>query len=398
MIEKGCSTAENVESLPEKMPDAWENWEAGDTLREKIYGKNRTFAADVWFRFRHKTSALIGLIVIFLLTLFAFVGPLFTEHTYDRQNLDYANLPPFLKVHEVNGTRYYVTQGLKLLPFDEDGNLEEALSGGSEDLVERSLLFETKDGPLKLFYAEKPQRLEDASGAPAAVKKVWNPEYPLGSDMLGRDIMARLMFGTRVSLFVALVATLVNMTIGIVYGGISGYVGGMTDIIMMRIVDIISTIPLTLYVILLMVFLDSGLLSIVVALSSVYWVTMAQVVRGQVFAMKDQEFVLAAKTIGSSARTILLRHALPNMMGPILVTATMLIPSAIFMEAFLSFIGLGIAPPMASLGTMCNDSIQTLKSAPYQLFLPSLVICIIMFSFNYVGDGLRDALDPKLKK
>jgi len=147
-----------------------------------------------------------------------------------------------------------------------------------------------------------------------------------------------------------------------------------------------------------MVFLESGLFSIIVALSSVYWVTMARVVRGQVFSIKQQEFVYAARTIGSSGWTILTRHLLPNVMGPILVTATMLIPSAIFMEAFLSFIGIGIAPPMASLGTMCNDSIQTLKASPYQLFFPALVICIIMFSFNYVGDGLRDALDPKLKK
>jgi len=188
------------------------------------------------------------------------------------------------------------------------------------------------------------------------------------------------------------------MLIGILYGGISGYLGGRTDAIMMRIVDIIATIPLTLYVILIKVCLDDGLISIIVALSSVYWVDMARVVRGQVLSLKNQEFVLAARTIGSSTKSILLRHLIPNAMGPILVTVTMLIPSAIFMEAFMSFIGIGIAPPMASLGTMCNDATEALRTNPYQLFLPAVAICIIMFAFNFIGDGLRDALDPKLKK
>ena len=193
-------------------------------------------------------------------------------------------------------------------------------------------------------------------------------------------------------------AAAVNMVIGILFGGISGYAGGMVDTVMMRIVDIISTIPLTLYVILIMVVMGSGLKSIIVALGTVYWVDMARVVRGQVLSLKGQEFVMAAKTIGSSTKTILLEHLIPNAMGSILVTVTMLIPSAIFMEAFLGYVGIGLQPPLASLGTMCNDATENLRSCPHQLFLPALVICLIMFGFNFVGDGLRDALDPKLKK
>ena len=206
------------------------------------------------------------------------------------------------------------------------------------------------------------------------------------------------MYGTRVSLMVAFVAVLVNMIIGIIFGGVSGYAGGMVDTIMMRVVDIISTIPLTLYVIRIMVVLGTGLKSIIVALGTVYWVDMARVVRGQVLSLREQEFVLAAKTIGSSTKTILFQHLIPNAMGSILVTVTMLIPSAIFMEAFLGFLGIGLQPPLASLGTMCNDATENLRSCPYQLFIPALVICLIMFAFNFVGDGLRDALDPKLKK
>lgn len=380
------------------MENKWQRVNVDQSLKEKIYTKNRSFASDVWYRFRHKFSALAGLVCILLMSLFAFVGPYFTEHTYDRQNLEHVNLPPILSVQEIGGESYYVTRGMKLLHISPSGEALKSVAASADDAIGRRMAFEVDGEELILDYGQMPAVLVDSAGNTATKKTVWNATYRLGSDMLGRDIMARLMYGSRISLIVALVATVINMTIGIFYGGISGYIGGMIDMIMMRIVDIISTIPLTLYVILIMVFLESGLFSIIVALSSVYWVTMARVVRGQVFSIKQQEFVYAARTIGSSGWTILTRHLLPNVMGPILVTATMLIPSAIFMEAFLSFIGIGIAPPMASLGTMCNDSIQTLKASPYQLFFPALVICIIMFSFNYVGDGLRDALDPKLKK
>jgi oligopeptide transport system permease protein len=227
---------------------------------------------------------------------------------------------------------------------------------------------------------------------------MWNKSYILGTDALGRDVLTRLMYGTRISMLVALMAAFVNLIIGILYGGISGYLGGTVDMIMMRIVDIISTIPLTLYVILIMQVLGAGIQSIIVALGSVYWVDMARVVRGQILSLKQQEFVLAAKTIGSSATTILFDHLIPNALGSILVTITMLIPSAIFMEAFLGYLGIGLQPPLASLGTMCNDASANLRTSPHELLIPALMICVIMFAFNFVGDGLRDALDPKLKK
>ena len=225
-----------------------------------------------------------------------------------------------------------------------------------------------------------------------------NKEHWLGTDTNGMDMLTRLMYGTRISMLVALMAAFVNLIIGILYGGISGYLGGTVDMIMMRIVDIISTIPLTLYVILIMQVLGAGIQSIIVALGSVYWVDMARVVRGQILSLKQQEFVLAAKTIGSSATTILFDHLIPNALGSILVTITMLIPSAIFMEAFLGYLGIGLQPPLASLGTMCNDASANLRTSPHELLIPALMICVIMFAFNFVGDGLRDALDPKLKK
>ena len=223
-------------------------------------------------------------------------------------------------------------------------------------------------------------------------------QYPFGCDQLGRCVYSRIIQGARISIGYAALVVFISCIWGTSLGIISSYYGGKVDMIMMRIVDIISTIPLTLYVILIMQVLGAGIQSIIVALGSVYWVDMARVVRGQILSLKQQEFVLAAKTIGSSATTILFDHLIPNALGSILVTITMLIPSAIFMEAFLGYLGIGLQPPLASLGTMCNDASANLRTSPHELLIPALMICVIMFAFNFVGDGLRDALDPKLKK
>ena len=338
------------------------------------------------------------MIVILLLFVFAFAAPVFSPYRYDEQRLEFGSIGMLLPLAESEGAYYYMSPNLKVIRVSPEGKLLFSLPMTKEDGVKKRMEFSDEEKIIVLNYKEKLAVLQDKEGNRLPVTKSrWNTSYLLGTDFLGRDMLTRLMFGARISLIVALIATAVNMTIGIIYGGISGYVGGTVDGIMMRIVDIISTIPLTLYVILIMVILSNGFFSIIVALSSVYWVSMARIVRGQIISLKENEFIYAARTIGSSASYILFHHLLPNAMGPILVTATMLIPSAIFIEAFLGFIGLGIAPPMASLGTMCNDAIQTLRTAPYQLFLPSILICITMFGFSYVGDGLRDALDPKLK-
>lgn len=377
----------------------WQPINQDAKLKEKIWTKQRSFAEDVWFRFSHKKSAFAGLIIIFLLIIFAFIGPSLTSYDFDSQALEFSNIPPLLEVSKIEGHLFFITANLKVIEVSPDGHLIRSLPKVGEDASKKEIHYQFDQQTLVVSYQKKPAAFLNADGYRLMKdKKRWNRSYYLGTDGLGRDLLTRLMYGTRISLIVAFIATLVNMTIGVIYGGLSAYIGGNVDVIMMRIVDIISTIPLTLYVILIMVVMNNGLLSIIIALSSVYWVTMARVVRGQIYSLKENEFIYAAKTIGSTWQTILFRHLLPNAMGPILVTATMMIPSAIFIEAFLGFIGIGIAPPMASLGTMCNDSIQMLRTSPYQLFLPSLMICIIMFAFNYVGDGLRDALDPKLKK
>ena len=383
------------------MENKWEMLESSNEEREKIWKKNRTFAGDVWFRFRHKPTAIAGLVIILLLLVFALAGPMFTDYSYSKQNLEVVNIPPLMKVFCApdDDGYLYITQSLKVVWVNKDGTLGTQLKKVREDSASSMTIFDCNGKEVGLYYGKKPYVLADPNTRVLySTEKIWNKSYILGTDSLGRDILTRLMYGTRVSLMVAFVAVLVNMIIGIIFGGISGYAGGMVDTVMMRIVDIISTIPLTLYVILIMVIMGSGLKSIIVALGTVYWVDMARVVRGQVLSLKGQEFVLAARTIGSSTKSILMQHLIPNAMGSILVTVTMLIPSAIFMEAFLGFLGIGLQPPLASLGTMCNDATENLRSCPHQLFIPALVICLIMFAFNFVGDGLRDALDPKLKK
>ncbi len=223
-------------------------------------------------------------------------------------------------------------------------------------------------------------------------------EHWFGTDELGRDEFTRVLYGARISLAVGFVASFINLIIGVIYGGISGFLGGKTDNIMMRIVDILYSIPTLLIVILLMVVLKPGLTNIFIALGISYWVGMARIVRGQTLSLKEQEFTLAARTLGASRTRILIRHIVPNAIGPIVVTATLLIPNAIFFESFLSFIGLGVSAPMASWGSLASDGIRGFQSHPNLLFAPALFISVSMLSFNFLGDGLRDALDPRLRK
>ena len=380
--------------------EKWAPLEQSSQDREKIWSKNRTFAGDVWYRFRHKPTAIAGFIIIVLLLLFAFAGPLFSPYSYSDQDLSIVNVPPLMKVYRLpDGSHAFISPALTLVGADRNGSLTGTLPTVRDEAAKRMTIFDANGTEVALYYGgAKYVVADEATGNIYPSSYLWNRDHVLGTDALGRDILTRLMYGTRVSLLVAFVAVLVNLAIGIVYGGISGYLGGTVDAVMMRIVEIISTIPLTLYVILIMQIFGQQLKSIIIALGCVYWVSMAQVVRGQVLSLKQQEFVLAARTIGSSTGTILSRHLIPNAMGPILVTATMLIPSAIFMEAFLGYMGLGLQPPLASQGPRCNDANANLRTSPHELLIPAAVICLIMFAFNFVGDGLRDALDPKLKK
>ena len=227
-------------------------------------------------------------------------------------------------------------------------------------------------------------------------------QHWFGTDNLGRDLFVRVMYGARYSLIIAFAASVLNLVIGVLYGGIAGFLGGKVDNIMMRIVDILYSIPTLIYVVLLMNVLkkdgSSGMFAIIVAMAISSWVGMARIVRGDILQLKQQEFVLAAKTLGASKTRILLRHLIPICLGSIIVTMTLFVPSAIFTEAFLSYIGLGLNAPLASLGTLANDAKGLLTTQPYQLLFPAAMICLIILAFNLFGDGLTEALDPKHQK
>ncbi len=220
----------------------------------------------------------------------------------------------------------------------------------------------------------------------------------LGSDELGRDIFTRIWWGARISLFVGISAALIDMIIGVFYGGLGGMIGGRVEECMMRISDILYSLPHLLIVILLMVSMKPGITAIIISLTITGWVNMARIVRGQILQIKQRDFVMAAKMLGAGRWRILTRHLLSNAIGPIMTTMTFTIPTAIFSEAFLSFLGLGIQAPMASWGTMASDGLPALRYYPWRLFFPACFITLTILSFNLVGNGLRDAFDPRLRK
>src|SRR3989440_8416414 len=227
--------------------------------------------------------------------------------------------------------------------------------------------------------------------------------HPMGTDNAGRDILARVLSGGQISLMVALIATLVSLVIGVSYGAIAGYVGGRIDDVMMRVVDVLYSLPYVIIVIVLLALLPAKtptgqLAELFFALGAVSWLTMARIVRGQVMSLKNQEFVLAARATGVSTSKIIFRHLVPNALGPVIVYATLTIPTVMLSEAFLSFLGLGVRPPRVSWGSLAFEGAQNLAVYPWQMIFPAVTMALMLFSLNFVGDGLRDALDPQMRR
>ncbi len=245
--------------------------------------------------------------------------------------------------------------------------------------------------PIITPYTYEAQNLDLGTSAPSM-------QHWFGTDTFGRDLLTRVLYGSRISLMVGFIATAIALTIGVLWGTVAGYVGGRVDAIMMRIVDILYALPFTIFIILLMVIFGRSLLLLFMAIGAVEWLTMARIVRGQVLTIRRQEFVEAAVSMGLSRWQIIKRHIIPNVLGPIIVYTTLTIPSVMLLESFLSFLGLGVQPPQSSWGSLIKDGVDVMEEHPWLLIFPGLTFSLTLFSLNFLGDGLRDALDPRSSK
>jgi len=319
--------------------DAFQPLDRSSLKDEELNMREISFSRASWERLKKNRIAMAAMFVIIAIIIFAIVGPFLSPYSYDQQIHDAGNLSPCAA-------------------------------------------------------------------------------HPFGTDRLGRDLLVRCMIGTRISLAVGVVSAFIVLVIGSIYGAISGLAGGKTDIIMMRIVDIVYSVPEILLIVVMKLVLDepltnlvnnvpffhplqkigAGLLAIFIVYGCLYWVGMARIVRGQVLQLKEMEYVTAAKALGANNRRLIHEHLIPNCMGTLIATAMLQIPSAIFTEAFLSFLGIGVSAPMASLGSLTSDALGSISTTPYRMIFPALIISLIILAFNLFGDGLRDALDPKMKE
>lgn len=314
----------------------------------------QNFWKDVIIRFFRKTSAVIGMILIILISIMAIVGPGMNEYTYSGQELSQKNFAPRVPGLEKMGIF--------------DGTEKMSTSKGTKEINN---------------YVDK--GLDDVY-------------YWFGSDNFGRDIWTRTWSGARVSLIIAVAAAIIDMLIGMSYGLISGYFGGRTDMIMQRILEIMNGIPRLVIVTLLLLVLKPGMLTIIFALMLTEWVGMSRIARAEMLKLKEQEFVLASRTLGAGHFFIIFKQILPNIIGPIITQVMFSIPTAIFTEAFLSFVGLGIPVPQCSLGSLISEGFNSFTTHPFQIIPPIITMALLMLSFNLVADGLREALDPKMKE
>ena len=407
--------------------------------------KSVSYWRDAARRFKKNTVSMVALFVFILVLLFAFLGPSLIPYDYANQYRSSQKLGPFeysaqeerIKSIEDQVDCMYATA---LQPGSSTGldpgdyyfkykgdtycfNLEKRLSEAVIILKdgELSIAMEAfiQNGEIKKTTPlEYTSEVTDGAKELTVATKVF--PHMVGTDSQGRDILARTMYGARVSIIIGIVAALIVLVIGSIYGAISGLCGGVVDFVMMRIVELIYSVPEILLVLLLQVVLKdplqkwfdasnswlanalstlgAGIVSIFITFALLYWVTMSRIVRGQVLMLKKQEFVTAATALGASNGRIIKRHLLPNCVGQLVITTCLQIPSAIFLESFLSFLGLGVSAPMASLGSLCSDALGTITIFPYRLLFPGFILTIIVLTLNLVGDGLRDALDPRLKK
>jgi len=320
---------------------------AAQSVATAQYIKGNSLWKDAFKRLRKNKAAVAGF-TFFLLMLFAAIfGPMFSPYTYEFQDLERTNQPPFIVSFEA----VEMSAGIPI----------------------------QRDDYVNILGVH------------------WNKKNWLGTDDLGRDMLTRLLFGARVSLSVGFLAGLVSLIVGVLYGSIAGYVGGRVDNVMMRFVDTLYSLPYMFFVILLMAIAGRHFVLLFIAIGLVSWLTTARIVRGQVISLKNLEFVEAARASGTGHWGIIAKHLIPNTLGPIIVYFSLIVPRVMLEESFLSFLGLGVQAPMSSWGSMVADGQSSVQMYPYIVIIPGLALTLTLFSLNFIGDGLRDALDPRLK-
>ncbi|MDH7808408.1 MULTISPECIES: ABC transporter permease [unclassified Rhizobium] len=360
--------------------------------------KSRSLFQLAALRFRRNKAAMAGSIMLVLITLFSFIGPHFLSHTYDQVFSSYVSVAPSLEPRPDVNNLQSVMEGVagrarvELKEFAVEGQTFTATVTSSSPIDPRTTRYFDRANE---FENTKVVATED-DGRTLKLEGDVNREYFFfGTDSNGRDMLARVMLGGQVSIAVGVLASLVSLGIGVLYGATAGYIGGRVDNVMMRFVEILYSLPFVFLVVVLVVFFGRSFILIFLVIGAVEWLDMARIVRGQTLALKRREFVAAAQALGLSDWQIIRRHIIPNTIGPVVVFVTVVVPKVILLESFLSFLGLGVQAPLTSWGALISEGANNIQSAPWLLIFPAIFFVLTLFSLNFVGDGLRDALDPK---
>jgi oligopeptide transport system permease protein len=353
----------------------------GDTVAKNQFDqpiRGVSLWLDAWRRLRKNRMALVGLVLFILYALVSLLAPLLPIYTYKQQVLTHQYLPPSFNKNA--GQLLYEKQERLLMMAAQVTSADQLSEGDRQQLTD-----------LRLRLANETTTYDGVEF------KVNDRRYLLGTDSLGRDVLSRILYGSRVSLAIGIVGTLTAVLIGVVIGALAGFIGGAFDYLVMRFVDVLYGLPYMMLVIIFMAVFGRNILNLFVCLALVSWLTTSRVVRGQIISLKNAEFVQAARVVGAGTGRIIFRHLIPNTLGVVVVFTTLQIPSFILLESFLSFLGLGVQAPMPSWGSLVRDGVDGMDNYPWMLFFPSLTMTIFLFSMNFLGDGLRDALDPQSK-